>query len=103
MVVDMLATSRYEQKLLRFTSVRHGEECLILIRGKYYKALAVSCGVCGLDFKLLEDVPYQLNVDDGWDGNVMMGSHYARLIEENPTVIIESSGNDIEFWKIKDA
>lgn len=90
-----------DRRLLRFTSIHHGEECLIRIRGKYYKALAMSCSVCGLDFKLLEDVPHKLNVEDGWDGRVMMGGYYTRLIEEDPTVIIPYGENEIEYWRNK--
>lgn len=99
----MLEEYESRHRLLRFTSLRHDDECLILIRGKYYKAIAISCNVCGLDFHLLEDVPFTLDVDDGWDTSVIMGSYYANLIEENPTVIIQHGENDISFWRSKDA
>ena len=96
----MLEEYEPRQKLLRFISIKHGEECLILIRGNYYKALAVECSACGLDFKVLEDLPFRLDsYEDGWDSTVIMGSHYAFLIEENPTIIIPYGENDISFWR----
>ena len=92
-----------EQELLNLISINHGEECLILIRDKYYKALAQSCSVCGLDFKILEDHPSDLDFYEGWDGSVIMGSQYVDRIKLNPAVIIPDDGNNINFWRKKDA
>jgi len=88
--------------LIDFISIEPEQECLIKIRDNYYKALAVECGSCGMDFRLLEEVPYELDyIADGFDGSVIMGNHYLQDIKEDPTLIISFSENDISFWRHK--